>query len=93
MYFSRSTIPNYSNTKENPLSFYPFCRHIGLYAYRSNTLKEIVKLRPTPIETIESLEQLRWLYYGYAIKIVETTIETPNVDVPEDLEKVIHLCV
>jgi 3-deoxy-manno-octulosonate cytidylyltransferase (CMP-KDO synthetase) len=93
MYFSRSTIPNYSNIKENPLSIYPFCRHIGLYAYRSNTLQEIVKLRPTPLETIESLEQLRWLYYGYAIKIVETTIETPNVDVPEDLEKVIHLCV
>jgi 3-deoxy-manno-octulosonate cytidylyltransferase (CMP-KDO synthetase) len=38
---------------------------------------------------IESLEQLRWLYYGYSIRIVETNIETPNIDVPEDVEKVI----
>ena len=40
---------------------------------------------------IESLEQLRWLFYGYKIKVVETNIETPNIDVPEDVEKVISL--
>jgi 3-deoxy-manno-octulosonate cytidylyltransferase (CMP-KDO synthetase) len=46
-------------------------------------------LAPTKLEKTESLEQLRWLYYGYTIRVVETDIETPNIDVPEDVEKVI----
>lgn len=90
LYFSRSAVPNYANSKGNPLENYPFYRHIGLYAYRAKTLQELILLKPTQLETIESLEQLRWLYYGYAVRIVETTIETPNIDVPEDVEKVIR---
>ena len=90
LYFSRSAIPNFANTKGNPLEIYPFFRHIGLYAYRASILKELVELKPTQLETIESLEQLRWLYYGYSIRVVETTIETPNIDVPEDVKKVIE---
>jgi 3-deoxy-manno-octulosonate cytidylyltransferase (CMP-KDO synthetase) len=65
-------------------------RHIGLYAYRAAILQELTNLQPTAIEKIESLEQLRWLYYGYSIQMVETTIETPNIDVPEDVEKVLE---
>jgi 3-deoxy-manno-octulosonate cytidylyltransferase (CMP-KDO synthetase) len=91
LYFSRSPIPNFANFKDNPLAFYPFYRHIGLYGYRTNTLQELVSLTPTLLEQVESLEQLRWLYYGYKIKVVETDIETPNIDVPEDVEKVISL--
>ena len=90
LYFSRSAIPNFANTKGNPLDMYPFFRHIGLYAYRASVLKELVELQPTKLETIESLEQLRWLYYGYSIRVVESTIETPNIDVPEDVKKVIE---
>lgn len=90
LYFSRSAIPNFANAKGNPLEIYPFFRHIGLYAYRASVLKELVELQPTKLETIESLEQLRWLYYGYSIRVVETTIETPNIDVPEDVKKVIE---
>ena len=90
LYFSRSAIPNYANSKGNPLENYPFYRHIGLYAYRAHILKELVELKPTQLESIESLEQLRWLFYGYSIRVVETTIETPNIDVPEDVEKVLH---
>ena len=89
LYFSRSAIPNFANFKEDPLENYPFYRHIGLYAYREDVLQELVKLKPTALEKVESLEQLRWLYYGYKIKIVETNIETPNIDVPEDVEKVL----
>lgn len=89
LYFSRSAIPNYANSTGNPLELYPFYRHIGLYAYRATTLKELVQLQPTQLESIESLEQLRWLYYGYSIRVIETTIETPNIDVPEDVEKVL----
>lgn len=90
LYFSRSPIPNYANSTGNALEQYPFYRHIGLYAYRAETLQELIKLQPTKLESIESLEQLRWLYYGYKIHIVETDIETPNIDVPEDVKKVLQ---
>lgn len=89
LYFSRSPIPNFANSKENPLTQYPYLRHIGLYAYRAETLKTIIQLAPTFLEQIESLEQLRWMYYGFPIKVVETDIETPNIDVPEDVTKVL----
>jgi 3-deoxy-manno-octulosonate cytidylyltransferase (CMP-KDO synthetase) len=89
MYFSRSTIPNFNNFPQDPFKNYPFLRHIGLYAYRAEVLKNITELPQTVLEKIESLEQLRWLFYGYQIKIVKTTIETPNIDTPEDVEKVL----
>lgn len=89
LYFSRSAIPNFANAKGEPLDVYPYLRHIGLYAYRAETLKQISQLAPTALEQVESLEQLRWLYHGYSIKVVETTIETPNIDVPEDVKKVL----
>lgn len=90
LYFSRSCIPNYAHSKGEPLENYPFLRHIGLYAYRASVLRELTQLKPTALEKIESLEQLRWLFYGYPIKVVETSIETPNIDVPEDVEKVLR---
>jgi 3-deoxy-manno-octulosonate cytidylyltransferase (CMP-KDO synthetase) len=43
------------------------------------------------LERAESLEQLRWMYHGEKIKVVQTTIETPNIDAPEDVEKVLSL--
>lgn len=88
LYFSRSPIPN--TTKGSIEKAQNCCyRHIGLYAYRAETLKKLVKLTPTTLERLESLEQLRWLYYGYKIRVVETDIETPNIDVPEDVAKVL----
>lgn len=90
LYFSRSAIPNFVNAKGDPLENYPFLRHIGLYAYRAKTLEQLIALKPTPLEQVESLEQLRWLYHGYKIKVVLTEIETPNIDVPEDVEKVLR---
>lgn len=91
LYFSRSFIPNSANFNSEALSYYPYMRHIGLYAYRSEVLQEIINLPPTKLEKVESLEQLRWLYYGYSISIVETNIETPNIDVPADVERVLTL--
>lgn len=90
LYFSRSPIPNFANAKGDPLAIYPFLRHIGLYAYRTDILNKLVNLQPTTLENVESLEQLRWLYYGFPIRVVLTTIETPNIDVPEDVEKVLE---
>lgn len=91
LYFSRSAVPNDFHFKDDSREFYPFLKHIGLYAYRKSCLQELVRLHPTKLEQVESLEQLRWLYYGYSIRVIETKIETPNIDVPEDLEKVLKL--
>ena len=88
LYFSRSSVPNEHHAQQADREEFPFFRHIGVYAYRKKTLLDLVKLTPTKLEKIESLEQLRWMYYGYSIRVVETDIETPNIDVPEDVEKV-----
>ena len=90
LYFSRSVIPNQLNYKDDGLSSYPFLRHIGLYAYRRDTLFLIAKLPVSLLEKIESLEQLRWLYNGFSIHVSETTIETPNIDTIEDIEIVLR---
>lgn len=90
LYFSRSAIPNTANAKEKQVNTFDFYRHIGVYAYRKNTLLEIIQLEKTALEQIESLEQLRWLYHGYKIQVVQTSIETPNIDVPEDVEAVMR---
>jgi 3-deoxy-manno-octulosonate cytidylyltransferase (CMP-KDO synthetase) len=86
IYFSRSPLPNMHYAKMNA---FPWLRHIGLYAYRSSILQALSQLAPCLLEQAESLEQLRWLYYGYPIHLVRTTIETPNIDVPEDVQKVL----
>ena len=88
LYFSRSAVPNEHHSNASDRENYPFFRHIGVYAYRKSTLLELVKLAPTQLEKIESLEQLRWMFYGYSIRVVQTEIETPNIDVPVDVEKV-----
>jgi 3-deoxy-manno-octulosonate cytidylyltransferase (CMP-KDO synthetase) len=62
-----------------------------LYAYRSEVLLQLSALEETKLEQIESLEQLRWLYNGYSIQVVETEIETPNIDTPEDVDNVLAL--
>ena len=93
LYFSRSPTPNFNHSKGDPLSSYPYLRHIGLYAFTAQTLVEITQLEETKLEKIESLEQLRWLYNGYSISVIETEIETPNIDAPEDVEKVLSLLV
>jgi 3-deoxy-manno-octulosonate cytidylyltransferase (CMP-KDO synthetase) len=91
IYFSRSAVPNATNLSEDAMTFYPYLRHIGLYGFRSTVLNEITELNPTLLEQVESLEQLRWLYYGYSIHVVETNIETPNIDTPDDLNRVLDL--
>ncbi|MES2621839.1 MAG: 3-deoxy-manno-octulosonate cytidylyltransferase [Bacteroidota bacterium] len=62
-----------------------FYKHIGLYGYRKDVLVDIVKLLPSPLELTESLEQLRWLEYGYRIKCALTDHESLSIDTPADL--------
>ena len=95
MYFSRSAIPFVrGEAPERWLESQTFYKHIGLYAYRVNVLKEITQLEQSPLELAESLEQLRWLENGYKIKVGVTQRETIGIDTPEDLEKALEiLCV
>ena len=86
MYFSRSVIPFIRGKEKGQwASSYPFLKHIGLYAYRRNVLREITSLPQSSLEIAESLEQLRWLQNGYKIKVGITDIETIGIDTPEDL--------
>lgn len=88
MYFSRSIIPFVRGKQEEEwLGAYPFLKHIGLYAYRTNVLKEITELPQSSLELAESLEQLRWLQNGYKIKVGTTDVETIGIDTPDDLKR------
>ena len=88
MYFSRSIIPYMRGRKYTEwLPNHTYYKHIGLYAYRADTLKEITHLPQSPLELAESLEQLRWLENGYKIKVGITQQETIGIDTPEDMEK------
>ncbi|MGB0933411.1 MAG: 3-deoxy-manno-octulosonate cytidylyltransferase [Lishizhenia sp.] len=91
LYFSRSAIPNVNHAKTPVLEQFEFLKHIGLYAFKTTTLLKLITLQPSMLEQIESLEQLRWMYYNFKIRVVETSIETPNIDTPEDVKKVLEL--
>ncbi|KAA6347041.1 3-deoxy-manno-octulosonate cytidylyltransferase [termite gut metagenome] len=87
LYFSRSMIPYQRNADKNDwLKNHIYYKHIGLYGYRPEVLKELISLPLSPLEKAESLEQLRWLENGYKIKAGITDIETVGIDTPADLE-------
>ncbi len=87
LYFSRAVIPFVQKVDEkNWLSSFEFYKHVGMYAYRADILKEITKLEISSLEKAESLEQLRWMEHGFKIKVAKTDVETMCVDTPEDLE-------
>jgi 3-deoxy-manno-octulosonate cytidylyltransferase (CMP-KDO synthetase) len=89
IYFSRSIIPYIRNAEQSEwLSNCVFYKHIGLYAYRSDILREITKLDQGILEKAESLEQLRWIENGYIIMTTETQYETISIDTPEDMYKI-----
>lgn len=86
--FSRTTIPYLRDVKlPQWTTNYHFYSHLGIYAYRAETLKKLVALPESSLEKAESLEQLRWLDYGYRIKVFESASTGISVDTPSDLEK------
>lgn len=88
LYFSRSVIPYLRGVEpENWLASHTYYKHIGLYAYRAETLAEITRLPQSTLEKVESLEQLRWLDNGYVIKVGLTHVETIGIDTPDDLAR------
>jgi 3-deoxy-manno-octulosonate cytidylyltransferase (CMP-KDO synthetase) len=85
MYFSRAPIPFLSHSSEVKAPVY--YKHIGLYAYTKDFLFTFKNLKPSNLEKIEKLEQLRVLEEGYKIKVIETKYDTIGVDTAQDLEK------
>ena len=93
LYFSRAPIPWWRNGQSGPhfkqLPEPAPLRHIGIYGYRAGFLALFPQLPPAPIETLESLEQLRALWHGHRIAVhITEQAPGPGVDTPEDLERV-----
>ncbi len=86
VYFSRSPVPHIFGIPESEwLANYPFYGHVGLYAYRYNTLQKLAGLSEVLLEKVESLEQLRWIKNGFKIKTNITDSDNFGIDTPEDL--------
>ncbi len=99
LYFSRSPIPFPRDLNIGRLESHPFgtdrplpkkvFKHIGVYVFRRKFLLHFSKMKPTPLEKLEKLEQLRALENGYSIKVTLVDYEPICVDTPEDLQKVV----
>ena len=88
LYFSRSVIPYLRGVeRERWLASHTFYKHIGMYAFRTEALREVTALAPSALERAESLEQLRWIENGYRIGVGITGQETVGIDTPEDLAR------
>lgn len=86
--FSRSVIPYLRGVDRGEwLKCHTYYKHIGIYAFRTEILREVTALPQSPLELAESLEQLRWLENGYRIGVGITHFDTVGIDTPEDLER------
>ncbi|OGR41464.1 MAG: 3-deoxy-D-manno-octulosonate cytidylyltransferase [Elusimicrobia bacterium GWA2_61_42] len=83
LYFSRCPIPFHHPLSD--LKGVPHYKHCGFYIYRREALEKFVKLKPSPLERLERLEQLRALENGMKIAVAEVPALGPAIDVPADL--------
>jgi 3-deoxy-manno-octulosonate cytidylyltransferase (CMP-KDO synthetase) len=89
LYFSRQAIPYLRGSEPRDwLHVTDYFKHIGIYGYRTAILNKITQLPVSPLETAESLEQLRWLGNGYPVHVKETDYESVAIDTPADLLKI-----
>ncbi len=86
LYFSRYPIPFLRHPLPNGFQA-EFYIHVGVYAFKRAMLSRLQQLSPGRAEIAESLEQLRWLEYGYKILCCESDYEGIGIDTPEDLEE------
>jgi 3-deoxy-manno-octulosonate cytidylyltransferase (CMP-KDO synthetase) len=84
LYFSRSTIPYFRDSRIEPVYY----KHHGIYAYRNDFLQRFSMLPQGFLERVEHLEQLRALEHGFRIKVVVTSKDSIEVDTPADLARV-----
>ena len=88
LYFSRNPIPFMRNEdRKDWLSKGVFYKHIGIYAYKAEALRQIAEMQPSTLEMAESLEQLRWLENGLRIRMGITQEENVSIDEPSDIDK------
>jgi len=88
LYFSRASIPHARGAAASSVPDTAL-RHVGLYTYRAAFLRAFSTLAPSPLESIEALEQLRVLWHGQRIAVlVSDGVAGIGVDTPEDLERV-----
>lgn len=87
LFFSRSPIP-YPRDKNVPVIYY---EHIGVYAFRKKALIDFTKWPPTPLESAEKIECLRYLEHGISLRMVIVDYMGIEIDTPEDLEKAAKL--
>lgn len=98
IYFSRSPVP-YCRAKghisfdfrnglfQRPSPLEGYWKHVGIYAFRRNVLLEVARTAPTPLETMEGLEQLRLLETGRTIRVLDADFRSVGVDTPQDLRR------
>jgi len=90
--FSRRTVPflrdHAQESVEVQLACYPFLKHIGIYGYQKDTLRQLVRLPESALEKVERLEQLRALENDIPIQVFQVEYESIGVDVPDDVAKV-----
>ncbi|RMF16474.1 MAG: 3-deoxy-manno-octulosonate cytidylyltransferase [Gammaproteobacteria bacterium] len=96
LYFSRAPMPwardYFARSDVDLPPGGEFYRHVGIYGYRAGFLRDFSRLAPTPLEQLESLEQLRALENGYGIHVDVASVTPPaGVDTPEDLARVSRL--
>ena len=92
LYFSRAPIPWCRDGADAAdwLRRHRYFRHIGIYGFAREVLLRIPELPPVAAEVAESLEQLRWLAHGYAIRVGHTDHAARGIDRPEDLEALLR---
>ncbi len=93
LYFSRAPIPwardAWASRRDELPHGLPMLRHVGLYAYRVGFLRRYADLAVSPLEQWEALEQLRAMWHGFRIRVLELAAAPPaGVDTAEDLERV-----
>jgi 3-deoxy-manno-octulosonate cytidylyltransferase (CMP-KDO synthetase) len=89
LYFSRAVIPHAREDRDFDLGCYR--KHIGMYAYRADFLRQFTAWKPGRLERVEQLEQLRALEHGVRIKVVSTRHYSPAVDTPQDVRRIARL--
>lgn len=86
LYFTRNAIPFLRGVhQQDYLKQFRFLKHLGIYIYKNSFLQKLTKLKETPLEAAEKLEQLRVLENGYRIKVAVVEEDTISVDVPSDV--------
>ena len=86
LYFSRSAIPFSRDLHEKNIAFF---KHIGIYGFKPDVLVRLPHLEESYLDKKENLEQLRWLYWGYKIKVGISKYSSPSIDTPSDLDRIL----